>query len=194
MFSETEKKIILETKEIIKEKVSKEVLFEKEYFSEMKLYNAVLNKTKIYLSGGAISSIIQNTTPKDWDLYFSDTPYRDLLVKRTNDKFYHLVKIEENHYSDDVNAKNPNAITMTDDISFVLIHSGAIEEIKKTFDYVHCTSHYDIMEDKLFISPLQFRCMKEKLLVQNKPEEQIKEWRRAKFLSKGYKEASLEQL
>jgi hypothetical protein len=117
MFSETEKKIILETKEIIKEKVSKEVLFEKEYFSEMKLYDAVLNKTKIYLSGGAISSIIQSfyflgTTPKDWDLYFSDTLYRDLLVKRTNEKFYHLVKIEENHYSDDDNAKNPNAINL----------------------------------------------------------------------------------
>lgn len=183
MFSDVEKTIILKVKEKIELR-----------FADLKrkpYYNPELPWDKMFLTGGAIASLLQLEEPKDFDFYFEDL-HSMKQIQRHLVNCQLFVKDIDLKYSDisfGVNGKmiTTNAITMDDNNSFITMVAADPQTIKKTFDYLHCTPHYK--GGKLYISERQFDAIVNKKLIVNNPNV-VKEYRHQKFLNRGYKDAT----
>ena len=184
-FSEKERLHILGVKGFISDSVKSMRSYNRWGFHDERVWD------NLFLTGGAIASVIQDEIPKDWDLYFTDRSSMETVKK------YLSLPSVESHIKDcDPSYKDSfgqngkmitaNAITMSyGDWSFITMIYGTPQEIKSTFDYVHCTPHYSFKEDKLYISPVQYRaCVEKKLIVNN--ESSLKQYRESKFLERGY--------
>lgn len=144
----------------------------------------------MFLTGGAIASLLQGEDPKDWDLYFkSAKPMADLAV-HLNSYNSDIADVEEKYrevYGLDGKMITNKAITMKAGYSFITMQYGDIADIKASFDYLHTTPHFDLLEGKLYISPAQYdACVNKKLIVSNASV--VKPYRREKFIQRGYKE------
>jgi hypothetical protein len=147
----------------------------------------ILPWDKMYLSGGAIASIIQGETPKDFDFYFLDEfsmrkmethlLYKNEYIKDVDEKYRDAV-------GKDGKMITEKAITMKNGASFIIMQWGEPADVKSSFDYVHCTAHYSLLESKLFISPKQYRACKNKLLIANSATSSHA--RANKFIKRGY--------
>lgn len=145
--------------------------------------------SKFYLAGGAIASLLQGEKPKDWDIYsesqFDMKMVEDMIMKHAD----HIADVSENYVGVfGVNGKmiTANAITMKDGTSFITKLYLPPNEMKKTFDFIHCTPHYDISKKTLYISPRQYISIVNKTLIRNMgniPQT----WREEKFKKRGYK-------
>lgn len=144
---------------------------------------------KVYLSGGAIASIIQGEEPKDWDFYFEDLIAMEDFTHDIMTNHLQEVKDVDPKYTDclgkDGKMITSKAITMKDGSSFITMIAMEPAEVKKTFDYKHCLAHYSIKDGLLHISPETYRAAKDKKLIVNNSNA-IKPWREHKFLSRGY--------
>lgn len=58
----------------------------------------------------------------------------------------------------------PNAITLTDDIQFILRFYGNANEIHKNYDFVHCTGYYESGTNNVTISSKVYECIINKTL------------------------------
>lgn len=144
--------------------------------------------TMFYLSGGAIASLIQDETPKDWDIYNSSSQDADLVVEMVKKKTEYIADVDPKYtevMGVDGKMITANAITMKDGTSFITMCGGEPTEVKKTFDYVHCTPHYEILSKLLWISPHQYHAARYKKLIVNNPDS-IRQCRIDKFLNRGY--------
>lgn len=148
-----------------------------------------IDYSDLYLTGGAIASLLQKRAPKDYDFY-SETPTKmDELVASIIMKYPDKIAKVDDKYKQ-LLGKNglmitANAVTMDNKVSFITKLSGPPVDVKKTFDYVHCTPHFSLRDNKLYISPRQYRaCVNKKLIVNNK--EAILEYRKQKFIERGY--------
>jgi hypothetical protein len=142
----------------------------------------------IILSGGAIASLLQGQQPKDWDFYFTDFVMMDRMATHLKDQREYIADVDPKYLEvlgDNGKMITANAITMKDTSSFITLISGSSEQIKASFDYVHCTPHYSIKEKKLYISPKQYAAAKNKVLVINNAG-QYKGYRESKFRERGY--------
>jgi hypothetical protein len=150
---------------------------------------ALLPLNDLILTGGVFASLLQADKPKDWDFYFTnyDSMMRVKELLENEGKSY--VKDVDKEYKEvmgvDGKMITANAITMDDDSSFITMMHGTADAIKKTMDYVHCTPHYSLQLDKLFISPIQYKACVEKILYVNNPLA-LKEYRTNKFIKRGY--------
>ena len=68
---------------------------------------------------------------------------------------------------------------------FITMIYGKPEDVKRSFDFVHCTPHFHLGTMQLFISERQYRACKDKKLIVNNPDN-VKPWREDKFKSRGY--------
>lgn len=146
-----------------------------------------------YLSGGAIASLLQNETPKDWDYYFNDfSSMHNISQFLTNTNNADLIQDVDPAYSEvfGTNGKmiTSQAITTVTGDSFITLLYGHPDQVRKSFDYVHCMPYYDISSKKLYISPKQYRACTHKKLIVNNPQS-IKTWRTEKFKQRGYTDA-----
>lgn len=144
---------------------------------------------KVYLSGGAIASLIQGEEPKDWDFYFEDFATMEEFARYITTYHMSSVKDVDPKYTDcigkDGKMVTSKAITMKDGSSFITMIAMEPEDMKKTFDYKHCTAHFSMRDNKLYISPEVYHAAKNKKLIVNN-QIAIKPWREDKFLSRGY--------
>jgi hypothetical protein len=182
MFSDIERKIIFKVKEKIEARFAD--------FKRKPYYNPELPWDKVYLSGGAIASLLQLEEPNDFDFYFETL---DAMMQFQS----HLAKCEL--FVKDIDLKykeafgtngkmiTAKAITMDDNNSFITMIAADPKTIKASFDYLHCTPHFK--DGKLFISEKQFDAIVNKKLIVNN-ESMVKEYRREKFLKRGYKDAT----
>lgn len=148
----------------------------------------VVDWSQFYLSGGAIASLIQDESPKDWDIYNSSPQDADLVVEMVKKKTEYIADVDPKYtevMGVDGKMITANAITMKDGTSFITMCGGLPAEVKKTFDYVHCTPHYDLVNKTLWISPHQYHAARYKKLIVNNPDS-IRQYRLDKFLKRGY--------
>lgn len=141
----------------------------------------------MFLSGGAIASLIQGNQPNDWDFYFTNKEVMEHVQKVILDNPECIEEYDEGYHAGISGGKHitTNAITLKGKWSIITGFYGEIKDITKSFDYVHCTPHYSFIKKKLLISRSQYNCIiNKKLIVNNK--NNIKEWRREKFISRGY--------
>ena len=146
-----------------------------------------------FVSGGCIASLLQNEKPKDFDVYFKNSqmaqPVLDLFL--TN-PFYNeqIADIDENYrdVTPNVNGKciTENAISLKSGVQMITKHYGMPDEIRKTFDFVHCMPYYDPYSDKLYISKQQYICCTQKKLIRNMKHEIGQYDRSGKFIERGY--------
>lgn len=143
----------------------------------------------IYLTGGAIASRLQDTTVNDWDFYCVDKTTSDLVIETLKKDYMNEIADADEKYSmmTDGSGKliTAQAITMKDKAQFISMIHGEPKEVKYHFDYLHCTPHYDLNTNKLYISEKQFDCIVNKVLVVNNPKA-VTPWRKEKFLARGY--------
>ena len=148
----------------------------------------ILPWDNIILSGGCIASLLQGQQPKDWDFYFTDFIMMDRMATHLKGQRQYIADVDPKYLEvlgDNGKMITANAITMKDTSSFITMISGTADQIKMSFDYVHCTPHYSIKEKKLYISPKQYAAGKNKVLLVNNAG-LIKEYRESKFRERGY--------
>ena len=145
---------------------------------------ADIARSDLFLSGGAIASLLQGDEPKDLDIY-SHVSLDGLFKTKLIDE--HFDDIDNAYGESEVDGKivTPNAITMKKGVQFILMQSGTPAQIKKTFDYVHCTPHFSFADNKLYISKKQYdACVNKKLIVNNHTA--VSNRRIEKFKQRGY--------
>lgn len=181
-FSHQENTKIMYVKTKIQAHVSK---MKKEPWAE----GYILPWNHMILSGGAIASLLQNDVPNDWDFYFTENSMMTSMKSHLEAKLEHVKDVDEKYAEKvciDGKLVTANAITMKDNSSFITMFAGRPDFIKSTFDYVHCTPHYDMATDLLHISIKQYRACVDKVLYVNN-QAAISNKRRDKFLARGYK-------
>lgn len=183
MFTELQKNHILAVKNTIKSRI----VYIK--FSDW-ARDYILPWDSLYLTGGAIASLLQNEEPKDLDFYC--TNFNDMFKMKNHLKTTgreHIKKIDEKYaetFGQDGLMITANAITMEHDFSFITMLTGTPDEVRKTFDYVHCMPYYSLADDKLYISYAQYDvCVNKKLIINNMYS--YKRHRQEKFIDRGYK-------
>jgi hypothetical protein len=144
----------------------------------------------VFISGGCIASLLQGEEPNDFDVYFRSIGIQKAVLDFV--KMNHADEIED--YSvkyRDANAATlgkvitENATTMKNKIQFITRKSGTPEEVRESFDFVHCTPWYDVSTNMLYISREQYDlCVTKKLKVKNAGS--LKGYRTQKFINRGY--------
>lgn len=150
------------------------------------------------LTGGAITSLFHVEEPNDYDLLFNfsvdmlkvkvDVQHtRNIIVPRTcisNINANYFKDIEEVVYKGDgTKAVTDWAVTLFNGIQMVF----KTVDYRKGFDFIHCMPYYDIMREKLYISPHQYDCIMHKKLVINPAHSQpIVEKRIKKYTDRGW--------
>lgn len=149
--------------------------------------NVTLPWSDMYISGGMIASLLQGEDYKDIDLYCETeialTDVKNYLLTQRD----HIKSCDESYdnFMPEGKMITESAITMKGNYQFVTMFFGRPEQVKKYFDYVHCTPHYSLRTGRLYISEQQYDCIINKRLVINNPDA-IKTFRNEKFLSRGY--------
>jgi hypothetical protein len=168
--------------------VKADILFKMKNMQEEPWFDSNLPWHKVFLTGGAVASLLQGTQPKDWDFYFEDFDTMYQFKNHLESYKDSIADVDPRYGSFGTNGKmvTANAITMNNDYSFITMVSGEPEQIKKTFDYVHCKPHYHLRDGNLYISRQQFDAAVNKKLIVNNPNA-IKPYRTEKFLQRGYK-------
>ena len=178
MFKDTDKTII----KSVKEKINNRFL----QFRNLPYYSPDLPWDKVFLSGGAICSLINDEEPNDWDWYFSDYDAMNKFKQHLINCNLWVKDINTKYGGIGVNGKmiTSNAITMDDNNSFIVMVAGEPSFIKCSFDYVHCMPNYKF-GDKLYISEKQYwSCTSKKLIVNNL--NSVKQYRHEKFIKRGW--------
>lgn len=148
---------------------------------------AGIQKTDLFLSGGAIASLLQGEDPKDYDIYSRISltgEFREKLLSAHNDD---IADVDEKYASLEMNGKvvTSRAISMKSRVQYILMHSGTPAQVKATFDFVHCTPHFSFIDNKLYISKKQYdACVNKKLIVNNP--DAVTDKRIQKFKDRGY--------
>ena len=143
----------------------------------------------MFLSGGSIASIIQGQHPKDWDVYFiNDDTQKAVIDLFMADHPDEIAVVDEKYREvSDSDGKmiTENAMTLKNKIQFIIKHNGTPDEVRETFDFVHCKPYYHCGKDQLFISREQYDlCRDKKLKINNIKSVTI--WRQSKFEQRGY--------
>ena len=182
MFSDKEKEVIL----LLKDKIEAKLRLMAE---EPWAHGVDLPWDKIYLSGGATVSLLHGDKPKDYDFYFEDLDamyvMRDHLVENHKDSIADVSPKYMDCLGADGKMITTQAITMKNGWSFIIMSAGSPQQIRQSFDYVHCKPYYSIRDRLLYISEEQYRACRDKKLVVNN-EKVVKPWRTDKFIKRGF--------
>jgi hypothetical protein len=124
-------------------------------------------RDKAILTGGAISSLMNNEQPKDYDLYLEDK--NDIMffkqyVTGMNKDF--IQDADEKYVEVEVEGKlvTANATTFKNSLQVITL---ATADSRSTFDFVHCMPWYKISNHTLYISKNQYNAILNKHLIKN---------------------------
>ena len=124
-------------------------------------------RDKAILTGGAISSLMHDEPPKDYDLYLQDK--NDIMnfkqyVHGMDKEF--IQDADEKYVEVQVEGKlvTANATTFKNGLQVITL---ATADSRSTFDFVHCMPWYKISSHKLYISKKQYNAILNKQLIKN---------------------------
>ena len=146
-------------------------------------------RDKAILTGGAISSIMHDETPKDYDLYLNDV--NDIMnfkqyVHGMNKNY--IQNADEKYIEVLIEGKlvTANATTFRNSLQVITLHTA---DSRSTFDFVHCMPWYRISNHTLYISKKQYNAILNKHLFKNEHKNAfaLSKKRVEKYTSKGWK-------
>jgi len=182
MFSDNERAEIESVKGVVQKKL-------RELLSELPTDIYPYFKESI-LTGGCFASLFLDEEVHDWDVYLrdsvsisrfesfvmSDTPTLNEVADVTSG--YMIIT------NVDGKLVTANAITFKNGLQVII---KADKTHRDTFDFVHCMPYFDMKTQQLFISRLQYDCIKQKQLVKNAKHQQTMSHHRVeKFLKRGW--------
>jgi hypothetical protein len=145
-------------------------------------------RDKAILTGGAISSLMHDEPPKDYDFYLQDK--NDIM------NFKQYVHGMDKEFIQDADEKyvevlvegklvTANATTFKNGLQVITL---ATADSRSTFDFVHCMPWYKISDHKLYISKNQYNAILNKLLIKNphKNAYALSRKRIEKYIAKGW--------
>jgi hypothetical protein len=146
-------------------------------------------RDKAILTGGAISSLMHDETPKDYDLYLNgvdDILYFKQFVNDM-DKNY-ILDADEKYVEVKIEGKmvTANATTFKNGLQVITLLTAVA---RNTFDFVHCMPWYKIRNHTLYISKRQYNAILSKQLIKNEhPNAHALSTKRIeKYIDKGWK-------
>lgn len=143
----------------------------------------------MFVAGGAFPSLLRGERINDYDFYCR-TAFSAQKVKSIISELYrdHIKDYDEKYKSLGVGKViTKNAITMKDGAQFIFSVSGEPEDVKKSFDYLHCCTHFDLCNDTLYVSKNQYdSIMSKHLVLANPTRVQPAAWRTDKFVKRGW--------
>jgi ABC-type antimicrobial peptide transport system permease subunit len=146
-------------------------------------------RDKAILTGGAISSLMHNETPKDYDLYLQDKNDIMFFKQYVNDMNKDFIQDADEKYVEvQVEGKlvTANATTFKNGLQVITLHTA---DSRSTFDFVHCMPWYKISDNKLYISKKQYNAILNKHLIKNEHENAfaLSKKRIEKYTAKGWR-------
>lgn len=146
------------------------------------------NFKDMILTGGCFASLFHNEEPNDWDVYLRDIDTAQefeqlvmgrmlLLVKDVNPAYRTATKVSGKVITE-------NAVSFKNGLQVITNND---KNGRKSFDFIHCMPYFDMATQKLFISRLQYDCIKMKKLVKNPDHARsLNQIRIEKFISRGW--------
>ena len=147
-------------------------------------FHGVIDKTRMVLAGGCFTSWYHGESPKDHDVFVLGSHGVKINPAEWPEERY---KIGDADY---LNAMNDNAkivdviLDKQTNVQYIMTRYKTREELIKHFDVKHACVSYVPSDDKLYISPLTFDCIKNKKLMAHNGK--IADWRIHKFSLKGF--------
>ena len=147
----------------------------------------MINKDKFVLAGGCFTSWYHGESPKDHDVFVLGGDGNKLHRDQWPEERY---KLGDANYLKAMN-HSPKLVDVILDkqtnVQYIFTQYAAREELIKHFDVEHVCVSYTPHDDKLYISPLAFDCMKnKKLKAHNGDIKSVAAWRLHKFELKGF--------
>lgn len=144
-------------------------------------------KDKFVLAGGCFTSWYHGETPKDYDVFILNWTKGKLDLELLSEDRY---KVGDANYLNAMNHKAKIVDVVLDkktNVQYIMTQYKTREELIKNFDVEHACVSYTPTDDKLYISPLTFDCIKnKKLLAHNGDIKSVAAWRLHKFGLKGF--------
>jgi hypothetical protein len=178
---------------LLKTKVQKSLL---PIVSNLDLAFANAIKKHCVLSGGCFASLYRNEPVNDYDLWCTNVAGAMVIQEHlaryngldVNGKEIEIKVVNPNYNDNFVDGKivTSSATTLKNKLQFIT--KVNFEDARKYFDYLHCTIFYDLAQDKLYMSRSQCDSLHNKILIPNNTST-IKEYRREKFIERGWKDA-----
>jgi hypothetical protein len=135
------------------------------------------------LAGGCFTSWYHQEVPKDFDLYVTDQSHKEIILACSTElgrfKFTYI------EYMGNPSIEHVILDTQTK-IQYILVKYKTRKEIIDSFDAEHTAVSYDHDNDKLYMSPSTYQCIKNKVLM-NHNGNSIAPWRVNKFKSRNFK-------
>ena len=135
------------------------------------------------LAGGCFTSWYHQEVPKDFDLYVTDEGEKQIILARSTE--FGRFKVKDGGYMGNPSIEHVILDTQTM-IQYILVKYKTRKEIIDSFDAEHTAVSYDYDNDKLYISPSTYQCIKNKVLV-NHNGNSIAPWRVNKFISRNFR-------
>jgi hypothetical protein len=171
---------------------------------------------KVMISGGALTSLLRDEEPNDYDIYVNDMElakelaqlYLDVYVKKQNHgvevqvrpdgtgvkyffdplqrPFSHLTQLKKSKRKYAPFHVTENAITLTEDVQVILRFVGTPEEVHRNFDFVHCTNYYTLKDGVCLNLPAMTSVMTKELRYNGSLYPVAAYFRLRKFLERGW--------
>jgi hypothetical protein len=146
-------------------------------------------RNKAILTGGAISSLMHNEFPNDFDLYLQDKNDIMFFKQYVNNMDKNIIQDANEKYVEvQVEGKlvTANATTFKNGLQVITL---ATADSRSTFDFVHCMPWYKISDHKLYISKVQYNAILNKQLIKNQHKNAfaLSQKRIQKYTDKGWR-------
>lgn len=151
----------------------------------------VKSNSYVVVAGGCFASRFQSEIIKDIDIFVlgSSSPVEEQRMHETIKNKMRLsfpsITDKTVDYVRDNKAVSEVWTDTRSRIQFIFTHHKTREDLVKDFDYVHCMTSYYL--HRLYITRKIYEAIIHKKLIVNN-DKNIQEWRRNKFLNRGYKE------
>lgn len=182
MFTDTEQLEIVRVRDRVQQKLRELIAdLPTESYSHFK---------DMILTGGCFASLFHDEEPNDWDVYLRDIDTaqkfdnlvlfdKELmgLVKDVNPAYRTATKVSGKVITE-------NAVTFKNGLQVITNND---KTGRKSFDFIHCMPYFDMATQKLFISRLQYDCIKKKNILKNPDYARLASQHRIdKFISRGW--------
>lgn len=158
---------------------------------EKQLPDWVKNNAYVVVAGGCFASSLQGENLKDIDIFVlghsspvEEKRMHDTIKQKMVSSYLHI-KDNTLDYVRDNDAVSEVWTETKKKIQFIFTHHASRKDLIKDFDYVHCTTSYQL--GKLYITRKIFDAIMNKELIVNNGKN-IQQWRKEKFLGRGYKD------
>lgn len=152
----------------------------------------IKNSSDVVVAGGCFASSLLGDTIKDIDIFVlgnSKYPATETIT-HNNIKSLMIKSFPDVHDKTLDYVRNNDAVVEVwtekkKKLQFIFTHHISRQDLIKDFDYVHCMTSYQ--QGKLYITRKIYDAIMDKELIVNNGKN-VQEWRRNKFLDRGYKE------